>query len=98
MGDKMIKSESKGSIISYASYSPQKDQLFVYFINKGDKEKNVNVIIPGKADVKVVQCWEYFGKDDKDLTPVWQQGSVKDKNITLKKYSITVIEYKLMEG
>ena len=33
-------------------------------------------------------------KDDKDLAPVWQQRDVKDKDITLKKYSITVIEYK----
>ena len=98
MGDKMIKSESKGYIISYASYSPQKDQLFVYLINKGDREESVNIVIPGKVDAKVVQCWEYFGKDDKDLAPVWQQRDVKDKDITLKKYSITVIEYKLTEG
>lgn len=98
MGDKMIKSESKGYIISYASYSPQKDQLFVYLINKGDREESVNIVIPGKVDAKVVQCWEYFGKDDKDLAPVWQQRDVKDKDITLKKYSITVLEYKLTEG
>ena len=98
MGDKMIKSESKGYIISYASYSPQKDQLFVYLINKGDREESVNIVIPGKVDAKVVQCWEYFGKDDKDLAPVWQQRDVKDKDITLKKYSITVIESKLTEG
>jgi hypothetical protein len=32
------------------------------------------------------------------LAPVWQQRDVKDKDITLKKYSITVIEYKLTEG
>ena len=58
----------------------------------------MNIVIPGKGDAKVVQCWEYFGKDDKDLAPVWQQRDVKDKDITLKKYSITVIEYKLTEG
>lgn len=67
-------------------------------INKGDREESVNIVIPGKVDAKVVQCWEYFGKDDKDLAPVWQQRDVKDKDITLKKYSITVIEYKLTEG
>ena len=50
----------------------------------------MNIVIPGKVDAKVVQCWEYFGKDDKDLAPVWQQRDVKDKDITLKKYSITV--------
>ena len=87
MGDKMIKSESKGYIISYASYSPQKDQLFVYLINKGDREESVNIVIPGKVDAKVVQCWEYFGKDDKDLAPVWQQRDVKE----LSNYSLSSV-------
>ena len=40
----------------------------------------MNIVIPGKVDAKVVQCWEYFGKDDKDLAPVWQQRDVKDKD------------------
>lgn len=96
IGDKMIKSESKGYIISYASYSPKKNQLFVYLINKGDKPENVHIAISDIKEAKVVQCWEYFGKDDKDIAPVWQQKKeLPEKNITLKKFSITVVEYNL---
>lgn len=95
LGDKMIKSESKERIISYASYSPQKNQLFVYLINKGEKEKSVDIIIPGKTEAKVVQSWEYFGKSDEDVNPVWQSKRLKGENLELKEYSITVIEYQL---
>lgn len=98
LGDKMIKSESKGYIISYASYSPQRNRLYVYLINKGDKPENVHIAISGTKEAEVVQCWEYFGKDDKDTAPVWQQREeLPGKNISLKKYSITVVEYDLLK-
>ena len=83
------------AIISYASYSPHENRLFVYFINKGEREENVNLIIPNKAAAKIVQCWEYFGKDDKDVAPIWQQKRVEGLEFDLKKYSITVAEYLL---
>lgn len=97
MGEKMIKSESKGRIVSYASYSPQKGLLFVYLINKGDEPENVHIVIPHDNAAKVVQCWEYFGQDDKDIAPVWQQRELKGLEISLKKYSITVVEYHLID-
>lgn len=95
MGEKMVRSESKGRIISYASYSLQKGRLFVYLINKGDGQENIHITIPGGNEAEVIQCWEYFGQDDKDTAPVWQQRELKEDDISLKKYSITVVEYQL---
>ena len=68
--------------------------LYISLIREKEK-KNVNLIIPNKAAAKIVQCWEYFGKDDKDVAPIWQQKRVEGLEFDLKKYSITVAEYLL---
>lgn len=68
--------------------------LYISLIREKEK-KMLNLIIHNKAAAKIVQCWEYFGKDDKDVAPIWQQKRVEGLEFDLKKYSITVAEYLL---
>ncbi len=97
MGEKMVRSESKGCILSYASWTPQAKQLYVYLINKGEQSEHVDVDIAGHKGAEIIQSWEYFGKDDRDVAPVWQNKKLDGESaIELKGYSINVIEYRLL--
>jgi hypothetical protein len=97
MGSRMVKSDTTGKIISYASFDPQSDTLFAYLINKGDQSENIVLKIDGWKINSVREVWEFAGTSPEDMHPVWQQAQpVKTGNsLTLKGTSITVIKMKL---
>lgn len=94
MGKKMIKISSVAPVISYASAN--KDKLSLYFINKSEKEQDIQLHVK-KYDIKaVLQSWEYFGENADDMKPVWQKKNIENKNkYLLKPFSITVVELKI---
>ncbi len=95
LGDKMVRCHSKNneSIIPYASFSPKENRLFVYLINKGSEVEKV--AIKTQNEKNIIQSWEYYGNDDKDINPVWREKVPSSEYIELAGYSITIIEYQL---
>jgi len=97
LGGRMVKSDTTGKIISYASFDPTSHTLFAYLVHKGDQSENIVLRIDDRKIKKVQKVWEFFGTSPEDPRPVWQQVQpVKNGNsFTLKGTSITVIKMKV---
>lgn len=96
LGKQMVKTAAPDSIVLYSSVDKGKGTLFAYIINKKGGEANIKLDIKDYTLQPPVQSWEYYGKTPEDLYPVWEKKVIADnKNISLKGYSITVLEYKL---
>ncbi len=93
LGSQMVKSNSTGKILSYASYDPGSRTLFAYLVNKGDSLETIRLNIENHAMDTTPEAWELSGTSPEDMHPVWQAKEIaKDKPITLKGTSITVIK------
>jgi hypothetical protein len=97
LASKMVRSESSASILTWASYDPKEEKLFVYLVNKAEQSEVVKIMTDSHSIVSMVQAWEYFGSSPEDSVPVWQQKRIRTNSgvIDLKGFSITVAEMKL---
>jgi hypothetical protein len=99
LGSQMIRTDTTGRIISFASYDPQTGTLFAYLVNKGYQSEKVILETEDRKIESVLEAWEFFGTSSEDIHPVWQQ--VKNiragRPVTLKGTSITVIKMKTGE-
>ena len=97
LGDKIVKTTSTTHLRSYASYSPDKKQLFVYLINKADKAVQVQLTLVNHRLSSVNQVWELAGKGPKDKNPIWRRITGPDRNgkMDISGTSIMVVEYGL---
>jgi hypothetical protein len=93
LGKQMVRADSTGKVLAYASLDPGSQTLYVYLINKGDHAETVELDIEGNKILAIREAWELFGNTSEDLHPVWQQaGWIKPgKPVTLKGTSITVL-------
>jgi len=96
---KMVRSSSTVRIRGFASYDPQKKQLFVYIVNKSGGEEAVKLDLRGYAVDSVLQRWEQVGEGPEDTEPVWRENrSFLDTSslaFSVPGTSITVIEFGL---
>jgi hypothetical protein len=93
LGKQMIKSDTVGKIITYASYDPPSNTLYAYLINKGASIETVTLEIENQKIESIPEAWEYFGTSSEDINPVWQvKRIIPGKPFTLKGTSITVIK------
>ena len=95
LGKQMVKTEEAlAAIVSYSSYSPEADKLYVYLINKTEVTHPVDLIIAGYVPTRVASSWEYFGSSPDDMSPVWKKRkkSSLEKTQTLRGSSITIYE------
>lgn len=86
-------------IQTFASLDGEKRQLYVYIVNRSEKQEQAVLHIEGGIVESVVQRWELVGKDDKDTAPVWRQNESTSEgdllSVAVPGTSITVIEYRL---
>jgi alpha-N-arabinofuranosidase len=97
LASQMVRSESSASILTWASYDPKEEKLFVYLVNKAEQPEVVKIMPDSHSIVSMVQAWEYFGSSPEDTVPIWQQKRIRTNSgvIDLKGFSITVAEMKL---
>jgi len=97
LGDQMVKTTSSLYVRTFASWKPKQKKLFLYLVNKSDKEKTVNTSIKSHTVKKISQSWELSGTGPEDTKPVWRRIShlKPGKAITLNPTSIMVIELDL---
>jgi alpha-L-arabinofuranosidase len=97
LGNQMIKSETTGNIVTFASFDPHSQMLFAYFINKTDQPADIRIELSNKKIESVLDAWELFGSSPYDINPKWQQMThVKSaQRVSLKGTSITVIKMKI---
>jgi len=96
LGSRMIKSDTTGKIITFASYDEPSGTLYAYLVNKGDSTETVNLGIENREIESIREAWEFFGTSSEDINPVWQMKEIKPgKPFTLNGTSITVIIMKI---
>lgn len=96
LGDKMLKTTSTIHIRSFASWVPREKRLFVYVLNKADRDQKIHIDIKDHKIKSLIQSWELFGKNADDCDPVWKKKELdKNSDIIVKGTSITVTEYQL---
>ena len=97
LGEKMVKTTSTIHLRSFASYSPDQKRLYVYILNKLDREQNIDLRIdhPGKPELRLAK--ELVGEGPDDLEPIWQECERRrdPARVRVKGTSITVLEYRL---
>lgn len=99
LATKMVYTSSTVRIRTFASYDPEKQQLFIYILNKSDSEEAISLSIPGKEIEEVKQRWDLVGKNADDTDPVWRPVPFKISDdaiqLAVPGISITVVEYQL---
>jgi hypothetical protein len=97
MGKQMVRTTSTLHLRTFASYSPDEAQLFVYIINKSPDTQSIDLQINKTGGPNLVLAMELVGDGPRDVDPVWQECEAWNDptNITVKGTSITVIEYHL---
>jgi alpha-N-arabinofuranosidase len=97
LGKQMVKAEATAPVISYSSYNPGENKLFVYLINKSEIPQQVNISIAGYTEKSITQSWEYVGTSSDDINPVWKKRKKSSfaKIQILEGSSITVFEVKV---
>jgi len=100
LGSQMIKSNTTGMILSFASIEPVSNTLFLYLVNKGDQTVTINPVIEKHKIVSIPEACELFGTSSEDIHPVWQQvKKIKPgKPVILKGISITVLKMKIVNS
>ena len=96
--DKMVQTTSTVHLRSFASYSPDKKSLFVYYVNKSPNDITASTQIINHKVKAVKQAWELTSTGPDDINPVWKRIEVQSSGIklqTVKATSIKVIEYKI---
>ena len=95
LGKKMVKTSSGLHIRTFASSVPEEKKLFVYLLNKSEKEQLVQPKI--KEVTAIIQAWELRGNGPDDTNPIWEE--LKDieynKPQLLPGTTIRVIEYRM---
>ncbi|HEX2394806.1 MAG TPA: hypothetical protein VHI78_05630, partial [Bacteroidales bacterium] len=99
LGNQMVRSDTTGHIVTFASYDPHSSTLFSYLVNKCPDAESIKLEIPGKKIDTIQEAWELYGKEPEDINPVWQHlTEIKPGDpIPLKGTSITVIKIKLKD-
>jgi len=93
LGTRMVKSDSTGKILSYASFDPGSRTLYAYLINKGDSMETITLSIKNHDIKSIRETGEFYGTSPEDIHPVWQAKKIgPGKPISLKGTSITVIK------
>lgn len=97
LGDRMVITTSTLHLRSFASYIPEKKQLFVYLMNMLGEPQSVSLTPDGYHIDSIVQAWELVGEGPDDVDPVWQENDELGNlsGFKLKGTSITVVELKI---
>ncbi len=97
LGKQMVKAEATAPVISYSSYTPGENKVFVYLINKSEIPQQVNISMGGYKEKSITQSWEYVGTSSDDINPVWKKRKKSSfrKIQTLAGPPITVLEVKV---
>ncbi len=94
LGYKMIRTTSTVHIRSFASMND--NTLFVYLLNKSDKEQIVSLDFGNKKVKSVSEVWELVGENPDDTEPVFDKKYLEEPGaLKLPGTSITVIKYQL---
>lgn len=95
LGQQMVKTTGTIHIRTFASYSPDARQLFVYLINTLPGSQPLRLNIGKIGSPEIVMARELVGDGPDDLEPLWQEcDHWKDPTrILVSGTSITVIEY-----
>jgi hypothetical protein len=97
MGEKIVKTQSKHPLVSYATVTPKTAQLYVYIINKTSEAQAARIETNGYAIGKMKHAWEYYGQSPEDKSPVWEElaNLPNDDKIQLKGNSISIYEFEI---
>jgi hypothetical protein len=100
LGRLMVKTKAAAPLISYSSFSPAENKLFIYLINKSGGSAEARIHVDGYSVNSVANKWEYAGSSPADMKPVWKKlkkSSLKQVQL-LSGTSITVFEVKLKKA
>jgi len=86
LGELMVKTTGTLHVRSFASYSPSRDCLYVYLLNKAEKSIPVNLSIDGYGVKGVKMFGQLTGTGPDDVDPVW------DGNIPITKRDLKRLE------
>lgn len=99
LGKLMLKTEAPAPLISYSSFNPEENKLFIYLINKTGGSVKARISVDGYSLKSAANKWEYAGSSPTDMKPVWKK--LKKSRLkhtqTLSGTSITVFEIKLIK-
>lgn len=98
-GEKMVRSSGTLHIRSFASYSPDKNLLFVYLLNKEESPVRVKIIVEDYKIAGIISLSRLTGQGSDDVNPVWTENLPvpgKDlSNLVLPGISISVLNVNL---
>lgn len=99
LGEEMVKTTATNHIRSFASFSPDKNQLFVYLLNKEESPVKVKIIVENYKIAGIISLSQLTGQGSDDVNPVWTENLPvpgKDlSNLVLPGISISVLNVNL---
>lgn len=99
LGKNMVSTTGTLHIRSFASFSPDEKNLYVYLLNKNQVPARVKLIVNGYLIDKVEACGQLTSDGPDDVDPVWNDNVSLVKrdlrNIELPGTSISVIKLKI---
>lgn len=97
LGTRMVRTESTGMVLAYASVDPGTRTLYTYLVNKGENSEKVLFRVEGDRKAAGMEKWEFYGKSSEDLYPQWRRKKRMraDRPLKLKGTSITVVRMHL---
>jgi hypothetical protein len=97
LADKMVKASGTVQLRTFASYTAEEEQLFVYFLNLSDSAQNVELEIHHPGEPEVIFAGELAGNGADDLDPAWREVDKPDipTSVRVSGTSVKVIEFKM---
>ena len=98
IGNHMIKTSSDASLKTFASIDSKSEKLFLYVINKSNREVNISPSFIGLKKFKLLSRFSFVAKTPEDTQPIYTEHKTiqgEDNIILLNSTSITVITYTL---
>jgi len=102
LGKEMVSTTSTVHIRSFASYSPEKNELYVYLLNKNQMPARVKLSIDDYNVDRVERTGQLTSTGPDDVDPVWNDNlslSKRDlRNLELPGTSISVVKLKTIKN
>jgi hypothetical protein len=94
IGPRMLKTTCDEPLISYATSQTGQRQITVFIINKTQRPLAAQIEISGYRIAKKLPAFEYVGRSDRDMAPVWRKRKgVSGPKPILKPTSINVFQF-----
>jgi len=97
LGEQMVAVQEPELTRTFASYSPERERLSVFVINKADRRRQLRLRVRGYRLARSARVWQWAGAGPDDRQPVWSgpaRAPVRrdELEVSLPPDSLTVVE------